>query len=240
MKKRVLTLCLILALSLSLFVPLAFAEAECEHSYTDDGDCTTPAVCSLCGEVVNVEASHNFDKAISYSYNDGNFLLSGKKTVACSNKGCTVTNEADAGAFATSLGYSIREYQKNDAKYYSLTSSYIFAADEIKSYAESLGVDYEYGIICFIPGVIGNDPPINSNGDADVTVLKLKYKDVNGVCDLTIPSILETKTNDTFVFCAYFRFGTDVYYVQSDRITNNYKELTISSCAIVLDKLANN
>lgn len=240
MKKRALTLCLILALSLSLFVPLAFAEAECEHSYTDDGDCTTPAVCSLCGEDVYVEASHNFDKAISYSYNDGNFLLSGKKTVACSNTGCTVTNEADANALIDSLGYSIREFQRNDYTHYSLTASYIFNAKEIKEYANSLGKEYEYGILCFIPSIIGNDPPLNNSGDPDPTTLKLTYTDINGACDLTIPSINEAEKNDQFVFAAYLRVGADVYYIQSDRITKNYKELTISSCAIVLDKLANN
>ena len=240
MKKRVLTLCLILALSLSLFVPLAFADSECEHSYTDDGYCTTPATCTLCNEVVYVEASHNFDKTVSYSYNDGNFISAGKKTVACSNNGCTKTSEIDASALAESLGYSIREFEKNDYTHYSLTSSYVFNAKEIKAYAESLGKDYEYGIMCYIPGVIGNDQPISGSGDADITVLKLDYKDVNGVCDLTIPSINEAEKADQFVFAAYLRFGKDVYYVQSDRIFTNYKELTVVNCALVLDKLANN
>lgn len=239
MKKRVLTLCIIFVLLTSLFVPLAFAKSECEHDYEDDGDCTTPANCTLCTQAIYVEEAHKFDKAVSYSYTDGNFLSDGKKTVACSNKNCTKTVELDAKPLIDSLGYSIREYQKNDSIYYSLTTSYIFNADDIKSYAESLGKDYEYGILCYVPSAIKNDPPINSNGDADVTVLKLDYTDTNGACDLTIPSIIETKANDQFVYAAFVRFGKDVYYIQSDKIFINNKELAIVTCTTVLDKLTN-
>ncbi len=237
MKKRALIFGLIFVLTLSLFVPLAFAEAECEHSYTDDGDCTTPADCTLCGQDAFVEASHSFDKTVSYSYNDGNFLSSGKKTLACSNKGCTKTEDANADALVDSLGYSIREYQKNDYTYYSLATSYIFSANEIKAYAESLGKDYEYGIICYLPSVIGNDQPIDGEGEPDVTVLKINYTGKNGVCDLTIPSIIKDMAKDEFVFAAYLKFGKDVYYIQSDRIITNYKELGIASASLVLDKL---
>ncbi|MBO5379753.1 MAG: hypothetical protein J6A90_05440 [Clostridia bacterium] len=240
MKKRVLILCLTLVLSLSLFVPLAFADSECEHSYTDDGDCTTPLVCSLCDKIIYVQTSHNFDKTESYSYADGNFLSEGKKTVACTNSGCTTTKELDVKPLVDSLGYSIREYQKNDSTYYSLATSYIFNAKEIKAYANSLGKEYEYGIMCYIPNDLGNDPPINSDGTPDVTVLKIPYKGTNGVCDLTIPSIIEDRAGDEFVFAAYLRFGSDVYYIQSDKIFTDNKDLTIVNCSIVLDKLANN
>lgn len=237
MKKRVLTLCLIALLSLSLFVPLAFAESECEHTYTDDGDCTTPAACALCGQIVYLEASHNFDKDVSISYKDGNFLSSGEKSATCSNKGCTKAINQKAKPLISSLGYSIREFEKADCTYYSLTTSYIFNSNEIKSYAN--GKAYEYGIICYIPSLIGDDQPVHSDGSYDVTVLKLNCTGANGVRDLTLPSIISTKENDQFVFAAYFILDGEVSYIQSDKIIKNYKELGISSCALVLDKLNN-
>ena len=237
MKKRALIFSIVLALALALFVPFAFAEAECEHSYTDDGDCTTPAVCSICGEATYVCASHNFDKAVSYSYNNEGFVSSGTKKIACSNNGCTQAIEENARMLIDSLGYSIREYVRNDFTYYSLATSYIFNSNEIKSYAGSLGVDYEYGIICYLADLIGNDQPIDGEGDPDVTVLKINYTGADSVRDLTLPSIIDDSANDEFVFAAYLRLGEKVYYVQSDKIFTNYKDLSAVSCNRVLDKL---
>lgn len=237
MKKRILTLCLTLVLLLSLFVPLAFANEECEHNFENDGDCTTPATCTLCGIAEQAASSHNFDNTVSYSYNDGNFVSSGEKTVACSNKGCTKTTELEASPLISSLGYSIREYEKADYTFYSLTSSYVFNSDEIESYANSLGKSYEYGIICYIPSIIGEDEPVKGDGDCDVTVLKLNYTGSNGVNDLTLPSIIKDSVNDQFVFAAYFILGGEVVYIQSGKIFTDYKELGISSCSLVLDKL---
>lgn len=239
MKKRVLIFSLVFALTLVLFVPFAFAEAECEHSFSDDGDCTTPAVCTICNEATYVCDSHKFDKATSYSYNNESFISSGTKTVACSNSGCTQATEENARELIDSLGYSIREYVRNDCTYYSLATSYIFNSKEIKSYAQSLGVDYEYGIICYLSDLIGNDEPIDGEGDADVTVLKINYTGADSVRDLTLPSIIDDSANDEFVFAAYLKLGSDVYYVQSDKIFTNYKELTSVTCNRVLDKLNN-
>lgn len=240
MKKRVLVFGIIFALILSISVYFSFAEKTCEHHYIDDGDCTTPAYCSLCNKVMYVQAEHSYENIVSYDLIDGNMMLGGDKAVKCSNTGCSSTITTEVLPFITPLGYSIKQIDKNGAMLATLISSYIFNASEMDSFAEVYGKEIEYGIVCFVPSRMGNDPPILPDGTPDVTAIKLKLTGANGVNDLAVPQIPENSYDEKIVISAYLIIDKTVYYIQGNELNADFSQLVAVSCNDVLDKLANN
>ncbi len=234
MKKKVIIFSIILIIALSIPLCFAFASEECEHQYKDDGDCTTPATCSLCGEVAYVKESHSFDKISSYTFENSNLLLGGKKTVKCSNKGCVCKEEQEVLPFVDPLGYAI----KQEDGISTLIASYAFNATEIDSFSKLSASSIEYGVICYIPSRLGTDAPLSPDGTPDVTVIKSKLTGYSGISDLAIPKIPDQSYSEEIVFSAYLIIGKDVYYIQDDEFITDYTKLVSVSCNDVIDALS--
>ena len=167
-------------------------------------------------------------------------LLGGQKTLQCSNTGCTATKTADIFSFIDPLGYAIKETDRNGLGISTLISSYNFNASEIDTFAEVYGKDVEYGLICFIPERMKDDPPILSDGTPDVTAIKLKLNGTNGISDLAVPNIPENKYDEKIVFSAYLIINGTVYYIQNNELNSDYSKLVAVSCNDVLNKLSEN
>ena len=107
------------------------------HTYTDDGDCTTPLYCDDCGELLlEAKASHSYSKTVDYSFVNDGINEGGIKTVACSNASCTLTITRTFDNFVKALGYSVAEFESTNTA--TLTASYIFNAQNLTDYSNYL------------------------------------------------------------------------------------------------------
>ena len=163
MKKRVILFFIVMIVLLALPIGFSFASEECDHTYTDDNDCSTPAYCTTCNKIALEAQEHNYDKSISYTFNkdeDGaeNFLLGGTRLVKCSNTGCTAETTEDVQPFISSLGYSIKEYESsitNDdgtetpTNVASIISTYFFNISAIEDYAKLYQQNITYNVILY-------------------------------------------------------------------------------------------
>lgn len=79
-----------------------------EHTpNADDGDCTTPIYCTVCGEVVKEAQEHSFTTYTSNS--DAGCLTDGTKTAKCDHEGCKQTKiVVDEGS---ALGHDWGEWE---------------------------------------------------------------------------------------------------------------------------------
>lgn len=239
MKRKIISFILALVLIFSLTVSFAFASTECEHQFTDDGDCTTPAVCSFCGEI-KAQSEHNFNTVISYTLNDdSNILLGGTKNVKCSNDGCSVKETIEIDTFVKQLGYSVKNNNNSDPKREksTLITSFMVYASELDSYANANNKKIEYGVICYIPTKIGNAMPIKANGNAGKNVAKVKLNGKDGVSDIAVPQIPASSYDRTIVFAFYIIIDETVYYIQSNKSVTDHSQLTAVSCNDVYSKL---
>lgn len=240
MNKKIAIFSCVFALILAISVCLSFAAQPCEHSYKDDGNCTSPAYCLKCDKLMYVQPEHSYNTTVSYEFTNGNMLLGGQKTLQCSNTGCTATKVADVYPFIDPLGYAIKEVDKNGLSIATLISSYSINASEIDTFAKVHGKVIEYGVVCFIPERMKDDPPILPDGTPDVTAIKLKLNGTNGVSDLAVPNIPENKYDEKIVFSAYLIIDGTVYYIQNNELNSDYSQLVAVSCNDVLSKLSEN
>jgi hypothetical protein len=211
------------------------AGEECAHQYKDDGNCTTPATCSTCGEVAFVKESHKLDRIISYTFDDSNMLLGGTKVVGCSNTGCAYKETKDVYPLVKPLGYAIKEGDEIAT----LIASYSLNAIELDNYSKLTSKEIEYGLLCYIPSRLGKDVPLKPDGKADVTVIKLELTGYTGINDLAIPKIPLKSYDEEIVFCAYLIIDKNVYYIQGDELISNHTLLNSVSCNDVLSALEN-
>lgn len=235
MKKKLIIFGIVLMLALSLPICFIFAGEECEHQYKDDGNCTTPATCSICGEVAYVKESHKLDKIISYTFDETNMLLGGSKVVGCSNTGCSYKETMDVYPLVEPLGYAIMEGDEIAT----LIASYSLNAIELDNYSKLTNKEIEYGILCYIPSRLGKDVPLKPDGTADVTVIKLELTGYTGINDLSIPKIPLKSYDEEIVFSAYLIIDKKVYYIQGNELISDHTQLNSVSCNDVLSALEN-
>ena len=240
MKKRILIFSLVISFILSISICLSYAAQPCEHQYKDDGNCTSPCYCLICDKALYVQPEHSYENTISYDLEDGNFLLGGQKIKKCSNTGCESTITCDVLPFISPLGYSVKESIVNKETAATLISSYIFNGSEIDTFTDVYGKQVEYGIVCYIPSRMGEDQPILPDGTPDVTAIKMDLTSTNGVHDLAVPKIPQSSYDEKIVISAYIILDGNVYYVQSNELVSDYKQLTAVSCNDVLNKLSEN
>ncbi len=239
MKRKIISFILALVFILSLTAGFAFASSECEHQFTDDGDCTTPAVCSLCGES-KAQSEHNFNTVLFYTLtDDSNILLGGTKSVKCSNDGCGVKETIKIDSFVKQLGYSVKNNNNSDPKREksTLITTFIIEASELDSYANANNKKIEYGVICYIPTKIGKAAPIKANGNAGKNVAKVQLNGKDGVNDLAVPQIPASSYDRAIVFAFYLIMDETVYYIQSNKSVTDHNQLTAVSCNDVYSKL---
>lgn len=235
MKKKLIIFGIIFIIALSLPICFIFAGEECAHQYKDDGNCTTPATCSTCGEVAFVKESHKLDRVVSYTFDESNMLLGGSKVVACSNTGCAYKETKDVYPLVKPLGYAIKEGDEIAT----LIASYSLNAIELDNYSKLTSKEIEYGLLCYIPSRLGKDVPLKPDGKADVTVIKLELTGYTGINDLAIPKIPLKSYDEEIVFCAYLIIDKNVYYIQGDELISNHTLLNSVSCNDVLSALEN-
>ena len=240
MKKRILIFTIVASFILVISMCLSYAAQPCEHQYKDDGNCTSPCYCMLCNKVLYVQPEHAYENTISYDLENGNFLLGGQKTKKCSNTGCEAATTYEVLPFITPLGYSVKESISDKETTATLISSYIFNGSEIDTFAEVYSKKVEYGIVCYIPSRMGNDQPILPDGTADITAIKMNLTSTNGVNDLAVPKIPQKSYDERIVIAAYIILDSNVYYIQSNELVSDYKQLTAVSCTDVLNKLSEN
>ena len=108
-----------------------------DHKYTDDSDCTTAHICTVCAKVVVEALEHAEVTTIVYTSYDA----SGVKTVCCSNAGCGYKVITDVAAMLECLGYSAQEFGKGGiAVGYRVNSEAISEYEAIGNKAVKLGV----------------------------------------------------------------------------------------------------
>ncbi|MBO5338297.1 MAG: hypothetical protein J6A96_01205 [Clostridia bacterium] len=210
-----------------------------EHTYEDDGDCTTAEYCDTCGELALEAVDHNFSGSLSYNLRNDDFLQGGIRTAFCTNEGCNGVAVLDVKPFIESYGYSITEYEKTAT----ITSSYAFNNSEIVYYLNYLNdtldkdVDIEYGIIGYIKRMVKTEP-IKQNGYSASYVIKAELSNFSGINDFSIPGIGTDFYDEEIIICAYIKIGNDIYYVQGNKIVTDYTEL-VSVTANRLKNVAN-
>lgn len=212
------------------------------HTFTDDGDCTTPVICTTCGEIIT-EAKTEHD----YAFVDPSFILGGGAyNLKCTNLNnkCTATIEKETNPLLIPFGYSVNEKtSENGEVLATITTSFQFNAGEILEYAKYLSknytqkIYYEYGIIVYINGTV-NSKPINSSGAiTDSDVIKANYTGAGGVNDFSIPGISTSNYDKELIICAYMIFDDQVYYIQSNNVYTDYKEIKPITVNKILEKL---
>ena len=168
MKKRVIIFFCAMIVLLTLPICFIFADEECNHTYSDDGDCTTPVTCTVCNDVIILETEHDYSTTLSYTFNkdeDGteNFLLGGTRRVKCSNDNCSSEIDEDVQPFISPLGYSIKEdtyttedYEGNieETTSASIISTYFFNVSAIEDYAKCYNLDITYSTILYLQDLL--------------------------------------------------------------------------------------
>lgn len=235
MKKKIIIFSIVFVIAISFSLCFIFADKECEHQYKDDGNCTTPATCSTCGEVIYVKESHKLDRIISYTFDDSNMLLGGTKVVGCSNTGCAYKETKDVFPLVEPLGYAIKE----DDDVATLIASYSLNAIELENYSKLMNKEIKYGLLCYLPSRLGKNVPLKSNGTPDATVIKSELTGYTGINDLAVPKIPLKNYKEEIVFCAYLIIDKNVYYIQGDELITDHTKLISVSCNDVLSALEN-
>lgn len=161
MKKRVILFFIVMIVLLAVPIGFSFASEECNHIYTDDNDCSTPAYCTTCNEIVLEAQEHNYTKSISYTFNKDengkeNFLLGGTRLVKCTNKGCNCETTENVQPFITAHGYSIKEYQSSnnigtqeESNVATIISTYFFNISAIEDYSKLYNENITYNVILY-------------------------------------------------------------------------------------------
>lgn len=300
---------------LALPICFIFADEECDHQYSDDGDCTTPVVCTVCNDVIVLEAEHNYNKTISYSFEErestiedsvlkDNIAASGTRRVKCSNEGCTSETVQDIQPLVSALGYSIKEntYAITDVDgsveqvtVATIISTYFFNTSIIDDYAKHYNLDITYGTILYLQDLLtenicgsceykynGKMPVIKTENGKQYTVLvDAEWKDVPStyicpncgasksefyddieppisstgrlhqsvimpsdsnarITDIAIKNIHENDYNEKIVITSFMIIENEIFYIQSGKVIDNYKDIVPVTCSKILEALAEN
>ncbi len=105
----------------------------------DDGDCTTPIICSFCYDYTYKEAMQHVNSGrLTYS----NFMEEGEYFVGCTNDGCICGTTEKAEALFTGLGYSYSSMSTG-----AIMQGFQINKDAIEKYQTLSGKEIKYGIL---------------------------------------------------------------------------------------------
>ncbi len=122
----------------------------------DDGNCSTPVICSVCSKHTYREAKeHVTIEKLAYT----SFMEEGEYCVSCTNDGCTYGMTEKADALFVCLGYSVPEDGRDG-----ITIGYSVNAGAIAEYTSITGNTLNYGIFAVAFSNIGDNDIVNADG----------------------------------------------------------------------------
>lgn len=134
----------------------AFGGVHTEPS--DDGNCETEVMCSVCNEYTYKEAKeHNITESIIYS----NFAKNGEYSVKCTNDGCKYGTSQTAYALFNCVGLSTPVSENRGE----MVIGYTVNFEAIELYEKVMNITLDYGIFAVAKNKI-EDNDIFENGEA--------------------------------------------------------------------------
>ena len=129
-----------------------------EHTYEDDGDCTTECLCTVCNETMVEARQHIIKETITYL---NGFLNVGEKTGTCLNEGClkNITPKITNPLFAC-LGYSAPEDGRGG-----IAIGYTVNNEAIDEYTSITGKSLTYGVFVASKNKLGDNDIFDQEGN---------------------------------------------------------------------------
>lgn len=128
-----------------------------EHTYEDDGDCTTECLCTACKGTMIGARQHIIKETITYV---NGFLNVGEKTGTCSNKGCLINISPEiANPLFACLGYSAPEYGRGG-----IAIGYTVNNEAIAEYETITGKAIKFGIFAVAKEKLGTNDVFAEDG----------------------------------------------------------------------------
>jgi hypothetical protein len=181
-----------------------------DHTYTDDFDCTTEHICSVCEDLIIEAIEHNLLTEILYaSYGED-----GTKSTTCQNEGCNHIITVVAKSLFTNLGYSTKEYSNGG-----IGITFIVNYDAINDYKSIMGKEIKFGVFAVSKAKLGDNEIMNASGDTADGVVSADFsKHSYDVIALRITGFeTEAHKNAKLAFGAYvIENGENVSYLQAD------------------------
>lgn len=133
---------------------VAFDNIHTEPS--DDGNCTTALVCSMCKEYTIREAKTHINNSRTFYTS---YMEKGEHYVGCTNEGCTVGTTEELSPLFTCLGYSSAYYGNSG-----IALSFVANRKAISRYNELTGEAIGYGIFAVAQSNAEGKEIIDVNG----------------------------------------------------------------------------
>lgn len=161
----------------------------------------------------NPGVPHRFNGVDTMSYENGIFQ-NGTYTLKCSVCNESENTERVASAVAVFAGYSVSE-----SNIKAMVVGVRYNSTSLKLYEEFVGEDINFGIVLAAKDGIGNNKPLDANGNAiSKSVYKLNMES-QGIYDGTVKLTLNSASvMKEFVMSAYIKIGSKVYYIQGTEL----------------------
>ena len=172
---------------------------------------------------------HNIGTTVTYV----SFDKVGKKTVGCTNKGCTYGTSEDAPAMFSSLGYSASQYGTGG-----IVMGYTVNQIAIAEYETIMGKKVEYGVFVGLKSTVGSNEIFAEDGTALAGVVCAQITNYEfTVFELKVSGLADEKMNVKLAMGAYVKetHGDEVKYsyMQNDAPNENEKYSFVSYNDIV-------
>ena len=197
-----------------------------EHTYKDDGDCTTECLCTVCNGMMIEARQHIIKEVITYL---NGFLNEGEKTGACSNEGCliNITPEITKPLFVC-LGYSAPEDGRGG-----IAIGFTVNNEAIAEYEEITGKTLKYGVFAVLQSRLGNNDVFADDGTAAKGVISAEITNYQFVAfELKIVGFTDEQKDTKLAMGAYVAVTdgetTEYSYMQGGEPNENEKYCFVS------------
>ena len=208
-----------------------------EHTYEDDGDCTTECLCTVCNETMVEARQHIIKETITYL---NGFLNVGEKTGTCLNEGClkNITPKITNPLFAC-LGYSAPENGEGG-----IAIGFTVNNEAIAEYKKATGKTLKYGVFVVLKDRLGNNDVFGEDGTVAEGVINAEITDYEFVAfELKVVGFTDTQKYTKLAMGAYVAVTdgetTEYSYLQSGTPNENEKYCFVSYNDIVGKQPAN-
>ena len=178
-------------------VEKATIKATGDHKYTEDNDCTTAHICTVCEKTIVEAITHVLAETIEYK--DGYGAIGVHKTY-CTNDGCEHNVTENVDALFTNKGYST-----NTIDGVGITYTIVFNPTAIKNYEELAKTTFEYGLIAATTNIVDDGVLFDQTGkavDENSIVTGFRGTDYT-IYNLKITSIPKEAQETGIYACAY-------------------------------------
>ena len=190
----------------------AFGGVHTEPS--DDGNCQTAVICSVCNEhTFKAALEHSLKETITYA----SYMLEGEYCVACQNGGCEYGSSEKTPALFICLGYSAPEDGRG-----ALAVGFTVNRTAISRYESVEGVTVTYGVFAVLEEKIGDNQVFDQQGNAANGVISAELSEYDIVAfELKIVGFTAEYRDTTIAMGAYVakkaEGKTEYSYLQVDR-----------------------